>query len=84
MRNKSVRTGIRSQQKKLRAAVAAGNKEKAITEYDLLASRLDKAAKRGVVHGNLASRRKSRAARLIATTSSAAQPAAAAESPTED
>jgi small subunit ribosomal protein S20 len=68
-RNKSVRTGIRTQQKKFRAALLAGDKDKALAEYNVLASRLDKAAKRKVVHSNLADRRKSRAARLIAASS---------------
>ncbi|MGA8658689.1 MAG: 30S ribosomal protein S20 [Chthoniobacterales bacterium] len=67
LRNKSVLTGIRSQQKKLAAAVASGDKTKVQEELRLLSSRLDKAAKRKVVHKNLANRRKSRAARAISS-----------------
>jgi len=63
LRNKSVLTGIRSQQKKLAAAVASGDTTKVQEELRLLSSRLDKAAKRRVIHKNLANRRKSRAAR---------------------
>jgi len=62
LRNKSVLTGIRSQQKKLAAAVASGDATKVQEELRLLSSRLDKAAKRRVIHKNLANRRKSRAA----------------------
>jgi small subunit ribosomal protein S20 len=62
LRNKSVLTGIRSQQKKLAAAVASGDTTKVQEELRLLSSRLDKAAKRRVIHKNLANRRKSRAA----------------------
>ena len=39
---------------------------KARAELNLLESRLDKAAKRGIVHRNLANRRKSRAAKAVA------------------
>jgi small subunit ribosomal protein S20 len=67
LRNKSVLTGIRSQQKKLAAAIASGDKAKVQEELRLLSSRLDKAAKRKVVHKNLANRRKSRTARAISS-----------------
>jgi small subunit ribosomal protein S20 len=63
LRNKSILTGIRSQQKRLDAAIASSDGMKVQEELRLLSSRLDKAAKRQVVHKNLASRRKSRAAR---------------------
>jgi len=63
LRNKSILTGIRSQQKRLDAAIASGDGTKVQEELRLLSSRLDKAAKRQAVHKNLASRRKSRAAR---------------------
>jgi small subunit ribosomal protein S20 len=66
LRNKSVLTGLKGQQKKLSAVVASGDGAKAQAEYILLASRLDKAAKRGIVHKNLANRRKSRAAKAAA------------------
>jgi small subunit ribosomal protein S20 len=65
LRNKSVLTGLKSQQKKLTAAVASGDGAKARAELNLLESRLDKAAKRGIVHRNLANRRKSRAAKAV-------------------
>jgi len=65
LRNKSVLTGLKSQQKKLTAAVASGDGAKARAELNLLESRLDKAAKRGIVHRNLANRRKSRAAKTV-------------------
>ncbi len=71
LRNKSVLTGLKGQQKKLTAAVASGDGAKAQAELNLLASRLDKAAKRGIVHRNLANRRKSRAAKAVAGVSSA-------------
>jgi small subunit ribosomal protein S20 len=67
LRNKSILTGIRSQQKKLAVAIASGDKAKVQEELRLLSSRLDKAAKRKVVHKNLASRRKSRAERSVSS-----------------
>jgi small subunit ribosomal protein S20 len=57
---------LKGQQKKLTAAVASGDGAKAQVELNLLASKLDKAAKRGIVHKNLANRRKSRAAKVVA------------------
>jgi len=66
LENKTVLTGIKSQQKKLSAAIAGGDKSKIAAELALLSSRLDKAAKRGVVHKNFADRRKSRANHAVA------------------
>jgi small subunit ribosomal protein S20 len=64
--NKSVLTGIKSQQKKLIAVIAGGDKGKIEAELAVFASRLDKAAKRGVVHKNYAARRKSRVTHTVA------------------
>jgi small subunit ribosomal protein S20 len=68
--NKSVLTGLKGQQKRLTTAVASGDKAKAQVELKVLASILDKAAKRGIVHQNLANRRKSRAAKAVAAVGS--------------
>jgi small subunit ribosomal protein S20 len=65
LRNKSILTGLKRQQRKLAVAIASGDGAKAKAELHLLASRLDKAAKRGVVHKNLANRRKSKAAKKV-------------------
>jgi small subunit ribosomal protein S20 len=66
LRNKSVLTGLKRQQRKLHIVVASGDIAKARVELSLLSARLDKAAKRGIVHKNLANRRKSRAAKAVA------------------
>ena len=71
--NKSILSGLKHQQKRLAAAVASGDKANVQVALNLLASRLDKAAKRGVVHRNLANRRKSRAAKVVAIASSKAE-----------
>ena len=68
--NKSVLTALKGQQKRLTSAVASGDKAKAQVELNVLASILDKAAKRGIVHQNLANRRKSRAAKVVAAVGS--------------
>jgi len=68
--NKSILSGLKHQGKRLAAAVTSGDKAKAQAELNVLASRLDKAAKRGVVHRNLANRRKSRAAKVVTTVGS--------------
>jgi len=65
LQNRIVMTGIRSQQRKLATALSAGDPAQAQAAYRMLASKLDKAAKRGVVHRNLASRRKSRANKAV-------------------
>jgi small subunit ribosomal protein S20 len=62
LRNKAVLTRIKSQQKCYQSALAAGDQAQAARELAVLSSRLDKAAKIGVIHGNLANRQKSRAA----------------------
>lgn len=64
--NASVVTGIKSEQKKLRAAVTGGDKTAAQAGLKALSASLDKAAKRGIIHKNSANRRKSRLNKLAA------------------
>ncbi|MEX0678164.1 MAG: 30S ribosomal protein S20 [Pirellulales bacterium] len=59
-RNRSVKSAVRTQVRKVREAVAAGDVTTGETEFRLAAKRLDKAAAAGVVHANLAARVKSR------------------------
>jgi small subunit ribosomal protein S20 len=65
LQNRSVLTGIKSQQKRLNVAVAAGDQKQIAMEFATLSRRLDKAAGRGIVHKNLANRKKSRAAKSL-------------------
>ena len=65
-RNSSVINSLKSGQKKLRAALAAGKLDEAKAEYVKVASALDKAAKRGVIHKNSADRKKSTFNRALA------------------
>ncbi len=57
-RNVSVISALKSGQKKLQAALAAGKLDEAKAEYQKVSSALDKAAKRGVIHKNSADRKK--------------------------
>lgn len=67
-RNSSVLTGLKNQQKKFRKAIAEGNLEAAKAGYQSVVSALDKAAKRGVIHKNVANRRKSQISRALKPT----------------
>ena len=65
LRNKSVKSSLHTAVRGFRAAVVAGDKEKA---GELLAStsrKLDKAATKGVIHKNQAANRKSALARAF-------------------
>ncbi len=59
-RNASVITGVKTRQKKLRAAIAGGDAAVSKSEFSACASALDKAVKSGTIHRNVANRRKSR------------------------
>jgi small subunit ribosomal protein S20 len=72
--NKGSRSALRTQIKKVRSAVAAGNVELASTEFRLATKKLDKAAAKHMIHRNAAARTKSRLSHLI---KKASQPAAA-------
>ena len=58
-RNASVLSALKSGQKKLRVALAAGKLDEAKAEYVKVSASLDKADKRGIIHKNSAGRRKS-------------------------
>jgi small subunit ribosomal protein S20 len=59
-RNRAAKSAIKTQIRKVREAVVAGDVEKGETEFRVAAKRVDKAAAAGVVHANLAARVKSR------------------------
>jgi small subunit ribosomal protein S20 len=58
-RNKSVKSGIKSKMRNLRELIDAKDGENARKAFVELSSRLDKAAKSGVIHPNKADRKKS-------------------------
>lgn len=65
MRNKSVKSSVKTAIRKFREAAEAGDRDKAI-ELQRAASRaLDKAASKGVLHANQAANKKSAMARRV-------------------
>ena len=64
-RNKSIKSSIKTASKKVLAAVEASDKELAAKELMNAASVIDKAAKKGVIHKNTASRKVSRLAGAV-------------------
>ncbi|MDX2080836.1 MAG: 30S ribosomal protein S20 [Terrimicrobiaceae bacterium] len=65
-RNTSVISSLKTEQKALRKALADGNAETAKAGVAKFSAALDKAAKRGVIHKNVANRKKSRLAKALA------------------
>ena len=64
--NKRILTGIKTQTKKVRSALAAKDKPTATAAVSALASMADKAAKTGQIHKNKANRQKSRLNKRLA------------------
>ena len=64
-RNRTNLSQLKTQVKKLRAAIAEGNAEAAKKLLPETVGEIDKAAKKGVVHDNAASRYKSRLTRKV-------------------
>ena len=65
MRNRSTKSGLRSQLRKVRAAISAKKLEESQTEFRVLVKKLDKAAGQNVIHANAAARTKSRISHAI-------------------
>ena len=66
VRNKAVRTELRTHVRRVREAIAAGDKEQAGASLVVASRKLDKAATKGVIHSNQAANRKSKVAKQIA------------------
>jgi len=65
-RNRSQRSALRTQLKKVLAAVGSGSKESAQAELTKAVRALDRAARKGLIHENQAARRKSRLSAKVA------------------
>lgn len=59
-RNRAAKSAIKTQVRKVREAIAAGDVAKGEEEFRLATKRVDKAAASGIVHANMAGRVKSR------------------------
>lgn len=68
--NLRYRSTIKTLQKRLANAVADGDAEKTAADHRELVKTIDRAAARGAIHRNTAARKKSQAARLVASTES--------------
>jgi small subunit ribosomal protein S20 len=64
-RNRSNLSHLKTQVKKLRAAIASGNREEASKLLSETAGEIDRAVKKGAVHDNAGARYKSRLARRV-------------------
>ena len=71
VRNKTVRSELRTRTKSAVAAAESGAEHAAEAER-LAMKRIDKAAQKGVIHKNAAARRKSRLAKRVAAASAEA------------
>lgn len=65
LRNKAVKSELKTYVRKVREAIAAGDKEGAEKEFLVAARKLDKAHSKGVIHKNQAANRKSKLAKQI-------------------
>jgi len=64
-RNKAYKSELRTLIRRVREAVAAGDKEKATAALALASKKLDKAVSKGVLHKNQAANRKSAIATAV-------------------
>lgn len=65
LRNKAVKSELRTNVRRVREAVAAGDKEAAASALVLASKKLDKAVSKGVIHENQAANRKSALAKSV-------------------
>ena len=70
-RNRTAKSAIKTQLRKVRALAVAGDVDKAKAETPLTTKKLDQAAARGVLHRNTAARLKSRLAKRVKAASAA-------------
>jgi len=62
LRNRMVKSQMRTAMRNFETAIAAGNADEAKALYPAAASQVDRAASKGVIHKNAASRQKARMA----------------------
>ena len=65
LRNKSVKTSVKNIVKEVRLVASESSKEAGMKKLDTAKSKIDKAAKKGVIHKKTASRKISRLSKLI-------------------
>ncbi|MFC8923684.1 30S ribosomal protein S20 [Cellulosimicrobium sp. NPDC057127] len=65
LRNKAVKSELKTYVRRVREAVAAGDKDAATTALHAASRKLDKAVSKGVIHANQAANRKSAIAKSV-------------------
>jgi len=65
LRNRSTKSALRTQLRKVREAIAAKKVEDSEKEFKALVRKLDRAATQNVIHANVAARTKSRLSAAI-------------------
>ncbi len=65
IKNRVLKTRIKTDQKRLAEAVKSKNKEEAEKSFNILSKHLDKAVKGSAVHKNFSSNKKSKAAKQV-------------------
>ncbi len=65
LRNVAVKSALKTQIRKVREAIASGDKATAELAYKTASVKLDKAASKGVIHANQAANRKSALAKQV-------------------
>ena len=65
LRNKSVKSSLKTAVRRVRTAIAAGDVETATTELVVASRSLDQAASKGIIHANQAANRKSALAQQV-------------------
>jgi small subunit ribosomal protein S20 len=76
VRNRAIKSVIRTQCRKVREAVDGGDVQKAETEFRLAAKKVDQAGAHNIIHRNAAARIKSRLAAKIKAAKQAKAPGA--------
>lgn len=71
--NKTIKSAVRTQIKKVLVAASAGDVETAESQYRIAQKRLDRAGARNVIHPNAAGRQKARLQRAIKAAKASAQ-----------
>ncbi|HEY0185885.1 MAG TPA: 30S ribosomal protein S20 [Cellulomonas sp.] len=67
LRNKAVKSELKTYVRRVREAVAGGDKETASTALAAASTKLDKAVSKGVIHANQAANKKSALAKAVNT-----------------
>lgn len=65
LRNRAAKSTVRSQLRRVREAVKAGDSDKAQSEFRIAQKQIDQAAAKNLMHKNAAARTKSRLSKLV-------------------